>query len=65
MKDEEDLIEDQDGDESFEHFQVTADPGQAPLRIDKFLIDRILHISRSKISAAAKNGNVVVNGQSV
>ncbi len=61
-----DLIDgDDDSDESFEHFQVTADPGQAPLRVDKFLIDRIPHISRSKISTAAKNGNVVVNGESV
>ncbi|MEQ9187230.1 MAG: RluA family pseudouridine synthase [Cryomorphaceae bacterium] len=65
MSEDIDLIEDQDGDENFEHFQVIADPGQAPLRIDKFLIDRIPHVSRSRISAAAKNGNVVVNGISV
>lgn len=64
MSEENDVFDD-DSDGGFEHFQVTADPGQAPLRIDKFLIDRIPHISRSKISNAAKNGNVVVNGISV
>jgi len=52
-------------DEVFEHHKVVADPGQEPLRVDRFLIDRIPHISRSKIATAAKNGNVVVNGVSV
>ena len=57
--------DDQDEEDNFEHFKVIADPGQAPLRVDKFLIDRIPQLSRSRISVAAKNGNVVVNGVSV
>jgi 23S rRNA pseudouridine1911/1915/1917 synthase len=66
MIDRADLLDDtDDADEQFEHFSVIADPGQAPLRIDKFLIDRVPHVSRSRISAAAKNGHVVVNGISV
>ncbi|MEL0263025.1 MAG: RNA pseudouridine synthase, partial [Flavobacteriaceae bacterium] len=26
-------------DELYEHFQFTADPGQAPLRVDKYLMN--------------------------
>lgn len=56
--------EEQDGD-VYEHFKLTADEGQALLRIDKFLIDRIPNTSRNKISTAAANGNILVNGSPV
>lgn len=64
------MVEDLDAttgedDENFEHFKTIADPGQAVLRIDKFLLDKLPHISRNKIALAAKSGNVVVNGVSV
>ena len=58
-------FEEEQDEEIFEHHKLIADPGQTPLRIDKFLIDRIPNISRSKISSAAKNGSVIVNGESV
>lgn len=61
--DELELIEDQE--EIFEHFHILADPGQAILRIDKFLFDRLPNASRNKISAAARNGNVLVNQKEV
>jgi len=44
-----------------EHFQFKADPGQEPLRVDKFLINRIENASRNKIQLAAKAGNIHVN----
>lgn len=47
--------------EQFEHFRFEADPGQNPLRIDKFLVDRMLNSSRNKIQDAADNGNILVN----
>ncbi|MBT3646716.1 MAG: RluA family pseudouridine synthase [Flavobacteriales bacterium] len=56
---------DQDDEELFEHHKVIADPGQTALRVDKFLIDRIPNVSRSKISLAAKSGNLHVNGAPV
>jgi len=49
-------------DELYEHFAVTADKGQAPLRLDKFLTCRMEHCSRNRIQAAAENGNIRVNG---
>lgn len=48
-------------DNLFEHFRFVADPGQSPIRIDKFLIDRIVGVSRNKIQNAASNGYVRVN----
>ena len=42
--------------ELFEHYQFKADKGQEPLRVDKFLINRIENASRNKIQSAAKNG---------
>lgn len=49
-------------DELFEHFTVTADKGQTPLRLDKFLTCRLEHCSRNRIQAAADSGSVLVNG---
>ncbi len=50
------------GDEMYEHFAVTADKGQSLLRIDKFLVHRMEHVSRARIQAAAESGNILVNG---
>lgn len=52
-------------DELFEHYNFKVDPGQEVLRIDKFLLDRLPNTSRNKIQFAAKNGNVLVNKQTV
>lgn len=57
-------IEDQN-EELFEHYRVVVDPGQALLRIDKFLLARIPNTSRNKLQLAAKNGNILVNGLAV
>ncbi|MFN5845963.1 MAG: RluA family pseudouridine synthase [Flavobacteriia bacterium] len=52
-------------EELFEHYRFKADPGQEVIRIDKFLIDRLPNTSRNKIQVAAKNGNILVNGEKV
>ena len=49
-------------DELFEHHNIVADKGQAVLRIDKFLSDRLPNSSRNKIQQAAAEGNIIVNG---
>ncbi len=46
----------------YEHFAVTADRGQSLLRIDKFLVHRMEHVSRARIQAAADGGNILVGG---
>ena len=45
----------------YEHFSVTADKGQTPMRLDKFLTVRMEHCSRNRIQAAADSGNIRVN----
>lgn len=52
-------------EELFEHYRIQADPGQDPLRIDKFLMDRIPNTSRTKLQDAAIEGNIRVNDQKV
>lgn len=48
-----------------EHHSFTANPGQEPLRVDKFLMNRIENATRSKIQQYIKEGGVFVNDQVV
>jgi len=45
----------------YEHFSFVADPGQSPLRVDRFLMDRIENATRNKIQQAAKADCIHVN----
>ena len=49
----------------YELVRITADRGQEPLRVDKFLTNRLEKTSRNRIQQAAKAGNVLVNEQPV
>jgi len=49
----------------FEHYRFVADPGQGPLRIDKFLMSKIQNASRNKIQQAAAAGSILVNDKAV
>ena len=48
-------------DDLYEHYTFTAEKGQQPLRIDKYLMNFIENATRNKIQAAAKNGSIYVN----
>ena len=61
---EEEKIENEE-QELFEHYRINVDSGQKPLRIDKFLVNRIENASRSKIQSAADADNVLVNNKPV
>ncbi|HVK98145.1 MAG TPA: RluA family pseudouridine synthase [Flavisolibacter sp.] len=52
-------------DELFERFVFTIDKGQEPLRIDKFLMNRIENATRNKLQQAINAGLVLVNGKEV
>lgn len=61
-----DSLEENDFDENlYEHFSFTADPGQEPLRVDKYLMNRIENATRNKIQQAAKAGSIFANDVSV
>lgn len=49
----------------YEHFNITVDDNQSPLRIDKYLLIFRQNSSRTKISQACRAGNVMVNGKVV
>ncbi len=52
-------------EELFEHHRIVVDKGQQIMRIDKYLVNRMVNTSRSKIQAAAEAGNILVNEQAV
>lgn len=60
MDDEELLVD--DARELYEHFRFVADKGQALLRVDKFLTERLQNSSRNRIQQAADAGCILVNG---
>ena len=55
------------GDENqlYEHFRVVVDKGQAMVRVDKYLFERIVNASRNRIQKAAEDGFVMANGKPV
>lgn len=54
-----------EGKEMYEHFRFVADKGQALIRVDKFLVDRMEKTSRNRIQQAAEAGCIIVNGKPV
>ena len=55
----------QEEQELFEHLRIVADKGQALLRIDKFLMNRVENTSRNRIQNAIDAGSVKVNEKEV
>ena len=63
MDDEELLVD--DARELYEYFRFVADKGQALLRVDKFLTERLQNSSRNRVQQAADAGCILVNGRPV
>lgn len=59
------LLDEIDDREMFEHFRIEVDKGQALLRIDKFLMNRMENASRNKIQNGIEAGSVLVNQKPV
>lgn len=51
--------------ELYEHYRYVVDPGQSMLRIDKYLSRRMENVSRTRVQAAARAGNILVNDSPV
>jgi len=51
--------------ELYERISLTADEGQEPLRVDKFLAEHLPHQSRNRIQTQADAGLLHVNGRAV
>lgn len=64
LDDEED--EGLEASEEYYHEQeILVDPGQSPIRIDKFLFDRTNGVSRNRIQQAIRAGAITVDGKEV
>ena len=52
-------------DDLFEQKTIVVDPGQTPVRIDKFLLDRLEKVSRNRIQNAIRAGAVLVDDKEI
>lgn len=59
------LLDDQEEDELFEHYRIVADPKQSQIRLDKFLMDRLPNVTRTKIQDGIHGGFVKVNENTI
>lgn len=58
-------IDSTESDDLYEHHRIVVDKGQALLRLDKFLMDRLPNVSRNKVQDAIKAETVQVNNRPV
>ncbi len=65
MKSEDIDLEDGPDDELFEHHRIVVDGGQHLLRVDKFLMDRLPNVTRTKIQDGIHNEFVLINEKPV
>lgn len=65
MREDEEIELEDEEQELYEHFKITIDKGQEPLRIDKFLMNRIQNATRTKVQQAIEAGNVLVNEKAI
>jgi 23S rRNA pseudouridine1911/1915/1917 synthase len=62
---DEELPEEDNDDELFEHHRIVADSKQSLIRIDKFLMDRLPNVTRTKIQNGMHDGFVKVNDKPI
>ncbi len=59
-------MEDVEEDETlYEVQEIRVDPKQSPIRIDKFLTDKLARVSRNRIQNGLRDGSILVDGQQV
>ena len=49
----------------YEHFRLIVDKGQEPVRVDKYIFEKMQHSSRNRIQKAADAGCIYVNDKPV
>ncbi len=52
-------------DDLYEHYRFEVSRGQSPVRIDRYITDKLEGVSRNKVQNAIKAGNVLVNDKPV
>ncbi|MEO5569643.1 MAG: RluA family pseudouridine synthase [Bacteroidia bacterium] len=54
-------IEISDQEELYEHHRIIVEKGHSLVRIDKFLMNRLVNVTRNRIQNAAEAGSILVN----
>jgi 23S rRNA pseudouridine1911/1915/1917 synthase len=54
-----------DEESFFDYHELTVDPGQSSIRIDKFITDKLAYATRNKVQQSIVSGIVKVNGEVV
>jgi len=62
---QDELLNEGEEQDLFEHFRLVVDKGQSLLRIDKFLMNRMENATRNRIQIAADSGCILVNEKAV
>ena len=62
---QDELLNEGEEQDLFEHFWLVVDKGQSLLRIDKFLMNRMENATRNRIQNAADSGCILVNEKAV
>jgi 23S rRNA pseudouridine1911/1915/1917 synthase len=62
---QDELLNEGEEQDLFEHFRLVVDKGQSLLRIDKFLMNRMENATRNRIQNAADSGCILVNEKAV
>src|SRR6186997_3067441 len=65
MNQDEEIIKEDMADELYERKSFKVDAGQQPLRIDKWVQQRIENATRNKVQQAIEAGFLTVNGKTV
>ena len=61
----EDNLENDKTEPEYKDIEIIVDPGQSPIRIDKYLQEKISNVTRNKIQNAIREGTVTVNGKTI
>ncbi len=64
LSEQEDFIEEEE-ESLFEHHRIVADAKQSLIRMDKFLMDRLPNVTRTKIQNGIHEGFVKVNDEAI
>ena len=65
VKNEDVDLDDEQDDILFEHHRIVVDGGQSLVRVDKFLMDRLSNVTRTKIQDGIHEGFVKVNEKTI
>ncbi len=58
---DEEVDDEDESSQLYEHYRVIADKGQKLLRVDKFLINQLAGVTRNRIQKAADSGFILAN----